>query len=201
MTDHGKMDLFPATVGQFVAPDGSLAKQTNKSLNLAYFDGNTVTAIWNYAQRFAMSDHFFQIDVRALGRWRAQPGVGAGERRHGRQEQRGPNVLIDGGAGSFTVIGDVDPIGDICSSSKRIQVTMGGRNIGDLLTAANVLLVDDFEPLDITAVTTKQTGSPNRWSTSTACRTNSTSRTTRPFRPLRRPRTPRTSATSVRDNR
>ena len=44
-----------------------------------------------------------------------------------------PNVLIDGGAGSVTVIGDVDPIGDICSSSKRIQVTMGGRNIGDLL--------------------------------------------------------------------
>jgi phospholipase C len=49
-----------------------------------------------------------------------------------------PNVLIDGGAGSLTVVGDVDPIGDVCSSSKRIQVTMGGRNIGDLLNAANV---------------------------------------------------------------
>ena len=47
-------------------------------------------------------------------------------------------MLLDGGAGSFTVIGDVDPIGDICSSSKRIQVTMGGRNIGDLLNEANV---------------------------------------------------------------
>jgi phospholipase C len=49
-----------------------------------------------------------------------------------------PNVLLEAGAGSYTVIGDVDPIGDICSSSKRIQVTMGGRNIGDLLNAANV---------------------------------------------------------------
>ena len=24
-----------------------------------YFDGNTVTALWNYAQRFAMSDNFY----------------------------------------------------------------------------------------------------------------------------------------------
>ena len=24
-----------------------------------YYDGNTVTALWNYAQHFAMSDNFF----------------------------------------------------------------------------------------------------------------------------------------------
>ena len=63
-----------------------------------------------------------------------------------------PNVLIDGGAGSFTVIGDVDPIGDICSSSKRIQVTMGGRNIGDLLNAANVSWGWFEEGFDVKAV-------------------------------------------------
>ena len=26
---------------------------------MAYFDGNTVTALWNYAQNFAMSDNSF----------------------------------------------------------------------------------------------------------------------------------------------
>ena len=26
---------------------------------MGYFDGNTVTALWNYAQRFAMSDNTF----------------------------------------------------------------------------------------------------------------------------------------------
>jgi phospholipase C len=26
---------------------------------MGYFDGNTVTALWNYAQQFAMSDNFF----------------------------------------------------------------------------------------------------------------------------------------------
>ena len=136
--DHGKMDLFPATVGQFVAPDGSLALQTDKSLNLAYFDGNTVTALWNYAQRFATSDRFFQTTFgpSVLGALNLVSGQANGVTHV--KNGASPNVLIDGGAGSLTVIGDVDPIGDICSSSKRIQVTMGGRNIGDLLDAANV---------------------------------------------------------------
>jgi phospholipase C len=49
-----------------------------------------------------------------------------------------PNVMIDGGAGSFTVTGDADPIDDACSPSKRVQVRMGGRNVGDLLNATNV---------------------------------------------------------------
>ncbi len=136
--NHGRMDLFPATVGQSVAPPGSLAPPASKSLNLAYFDGNTVTAIWNYAQRFAMSDHFFQTTfgpsvVGALNLVSGQTN-GVTKVKNGAS----PNVFIDGGAGSLTVQGDVDPIGDICSSSKRIQVTMGGRNIGDLLNAANI---------------------------------------------------------------
>jgi phospholipase C len=136
--DHGKMDLFPASVGQSVAPDGSLARTAGNSLNLAYFDGNTVTAIWSYAQRFAMSDRFFQTTFgpSVLGALNMASGQSNGVT--GVKNGASPNVLIDGGAGSFTVIGDVDPIGDICSSSRRIQVTMGGRNIGDLLNAANV---------------------------------------------------------------
>jgi len=29
------------------------------NLSMGYYDGNTVTALWNCAQRFAMSDNFF----------------------------------------------------------------------------------------------------------------------------------------------
>jgi hypothetical protein len=36
------------------------------------------------------------------------------------------------------VIGDPDPIGDVCSNPTRNQVTMGSKNIGDLLSAAGV---------------------------------------------------------------
>ena len=31
----------------------------DKSLVMDYYDGNTVTALWNYAQHFAMSDNSF----------------------------------------------------------------------------------------------------------------------------------------------
>lgn len=168
--NHGKMDLFPATVGQFVAPDGSLAmQQTSKSLNLAYYDGNTVTAIWNYAQRYAMSDRFFQTTfgpsvVGALNLVSGQTN-GITHVKNG----AAPNVLVDGGAGSFTVQGDVDPIGDICSSSKRIQVTMGGRNIGDLLEAANISWGWFEEGFDVSVV------NPNK---STGCERSHTSEIT-----------------------
>src|ERR1019366_9762427 len=39
---------------------------------------------------------------------------------------------------SLTLIGDADPLGDVCSSSTRAQATMGSKNIGDLLSAAGV---------------------------------------------------------------
>jgi phospholipase C len=52
VTDSGFMDMFPqlnATNGAGCATDGSTV--------MGYFDGNTVTAMWNWAQRFAMSDN------------------------------------------------------------------------------------------------------------------------------------------------
>jgi len=51
-TNSGFMDKFPqqnATNGPGCATDGSTV--------MGYFDGNTVTAMWNWAQRFSMSDN------------------------------------------------------------------------------------------------------------------------------------------------
>ena len=53
----GLMDSFPQYTGIAGAPP-EYAKQT-KALVMAYFDGNTVTALWNYAQRYAMSDNSY----------------------------------------------------------------------------------------------------------------------------------------------
>ena len=58
--DHGLMNKFPESTGQGNSaqyPCHDLGK--GNGIVMGYFDGNTVTAIWNYAQHFAMSDNFF----------------------------------------------------------------------------------------------------------------------------------------------
>jgi hypothetical protein len=54
---------------------------------MGYYDGNTVTALWNYAQHYAMSDNSFDTELRPLDAGRAQPGLRTAERRD-RQHQR-----------------------------------------------------------------------------------------------------------------
>ena len=48
----------------------------------------------------------------------------------------GTGAYVADGNGGLTVIGDPDPLGDVCSGSEQAQ--MGGKNIGDLLNAANI---------------------------------------------------------------
>jgi phospholipase C len=55
--DAGLMDKFPQFLG--VGSPGCLDYGFGKNLVMVYFDGNTVTALWNYAQHFAMSDNSF----------------------------------------------------------------------------------------------------------------------------------------------
>jgi len=53
----GKADLFPKYTGK-ATPGGAGAFGTRGQV-MGYFDGNTVTALWRYAQRFAMSDNAY----------------------------------------------------------------------------------------------------------------------------------------------
>jgi phospholipase C len=58
--DGGLMDGFKITsattaCGFFLPPAGQF-------LSMGYYDGNTVTALWNYAQNYAMSDNFFDTE-------------------------------------------------------------------------------------------------------------------------------------------
>ena len=47
-----------------------------------YYDGNTVTALWNLAQHFAMSDNSFGTDLRPVDAGRDQPDQRQHPRRH-----------------------------------------------------------------------------------------------------------------------
>ena len=57
-THFGLMDLYPLKCRHGRAT-AQCAPQSPppKGSTMGYYDGNTVTALWNYAQHFAMSDN------------------------------------------------------------------------------------------------------------------------------------------------
>jgi phospholipase C len=135
--DGGLMDLFPLYTGTAgPPPSGSGVTQTN-GLVMGYFDGNTVTAYWNYAQIFAMSDNSHGTTFGP-----STPGLinlVSGQTNGVTSTLNGTGDEVSGGSdGSLTMIGDADPLNDVCSSPTRAQGQLGGKNIGDLLTAAGV---------------------------------------------------------------
>jgi phospholipase C len=139
--DSGKMDLFPYSVGvpnsptltnQTAAP--SIANTT--ALTMGYYDGNTVTAMWNYAQHYALNDHSFGSTFGP-----STPGainLISGQ-TNGVINQVGAlgSAVIPDGQGGLTDINDDDPANDVCSATNG-YFSMSGKNIGDLLNAAGI---------------------------------------------------------------
>jgi phospholipase C len=132
--DAGLLDLFPLFVGRAGPPPSTGGVTSTTGLNLGYFDGNTVTAMWNYAQHFAMNDNSYST---VFGP--STPGVlnlVSGQTNGAINAATASFALVDGGNGSLTVISDADPAGDVCSGAAVFSMT--GKNIGDLLEAAGV---------------------------------------------------------------
>ncbi|HVV45604.1 MAG TPA: alkaline phosphatase family protein, partial [Bryobacteraceae bacterium] len=132
----GLMDLFPSNVGVANSTGIPGTPVTTKGLNMGYFDGNTVTALWNYAQKYAMSDNSYDT---VFGP--STPGainLVAGQTDGVINNTNGTGAITGDGAGGFADIGDADPAGDVCSTSSGEVFQMAGRNIGDLLNAKGV---------------------------------------------------------------
>ncbi len=134
--DMGLLDLYPFYAGTAGPPPAGGGVVNTNGLNLGYFDGNTVTAIWNYAQHYAMSDNSYSTTFGP-----STPGVVnliSGQTNGIANSINGTGGEVDGGNGSLTMIGDPDPLNDVCSNPTGNQVQMESKNIGDLLTAAGV---------------------------------------------------------------
>jgi len=135
--NNGAMDLFPKFTGRTTASGGTGPFYTT-GLVMGYYDGNTVTALWNYAQHFALNDNSFGTNFGP-----STPGainLISGQ-TNGAVRSTGTGIdtsLVDDGAGGLTMIGDPDPADDVCSSTRGATVTMTGKNIGDLLNARNI---------------------------------------------------------------
>jgi phospholipase C len=131
--DNGQMDKFVTTVGNGhgTSPTGQPCNANNV---MNYYDGNTVTGLWNYAQNFAMSDNSFGTTFGP-----SSPGAvnlvagdtgGVGQMINGADTD---GDTVPDGQGGHTLISDAQPYWDDCST--RDAVTLTGQNVGDLLNA------------------------------------------------------------------
>jgi phospholipase C len=132
--DNGKADLFPKNTGSGTA--GGAGAFGTKGQVMGYFDGNTVTAMWNYAQNFSMNDNAYTDSYGPSTN--GAINVISGQ-TNGVQYTVGtsPSNIINDGQGGLTLIGDIDPGFDVCSSTSAAAI-LTGPNIGDMLNAANL---------------------------------------------------------------
>jgi phospholipase C len=160
--DNGAVDQFPGSTGNTstvpTSNSSDIPADLSKGQVMGYFDGTTTTALWNYAQKFAMNDNAYTSQFGPStpgainlisgqtnglsqtlnlipGTTGVQPGTCTPSPTNTCTNSAG--TAVPDGNGGFTLVGDADPIGDVCSTG-TIEVSMAGKNIGDLLNAQNV---------------------------------------------------------------
>jgi phospholipase C len=134
--DGGLLDMFLTL--------GAGGAGCTPNLGMGYYDGNTVTALWNYAQHFAMSDNFFasEFGTTVMGHLNLISG-----QTHGAVPSSISGRVVNG-----TVIANVNPVMDDCATGNEVQ--MSGRNVGDLLNAKEVSwgwFYGDWTPVGVIA--------------------------------------------------
>jgi phospholipase C len=90
--DNGQMDRFVQSAGSG-AGNTPFGAPCSKNTVMDYYDGNTVTALWNYAQHYAMSDNSYNADI------------------------------TPDGHGGFSLTGDAQPYWDDCSTRDAVGLT------------------------------------------------------------------------------
>ncbi len=162
--DHGLMDQFPQQTGTGnTASSPCFDYGLGTGVVMGYFDGNTVTAYWNYAQNYAMSDNshgtmFGPSTVGALNLIAGTTSLATLQPSADGSAQpttdktctpKAPATTCSGTAdgnvsGGQTVgaaIGDPRPFYDDCVATdpttsdlyKKIRISVTGKNVGDLL--------------------------------------------------------------------
>jgi phospholipase C len=133
--DMGMMDMFPTFTNEDCAAstlNGAVLDAGHpKDIVMGYYDGNTVTALWNYAQHFALNDNSYGTTFGP-----SAPGaINLVSGYTGMAVQDTPESAgIDVTAGSLT--NDAQPTGDMCTS--RDSAHLNGKNIGNLLNTAGL---------------------------------------------------------------
>ena len=119
-------------------------------LAMDYYDGNTVTALWNYAQHYTLSDRSYSSNYGpstpgALNLASGNThGVVSIDPATGKQTAKPDSYTVQSpdAHGVGTVVNDPDPAWDDCSdkdhTSSNALASMQGKNVGDLLNTKKV---------------------------------------------------------------
>jgi phospholipase C len=140
--DSGLMDQFPENTAQVCngttgTPPVLIYPKLfplGTSIVMGYFDGNTVTGMWNYAQYFAMNDNSFDTNF-------GPSTPGAINVISGMTGNVDPatEVGIAGAVIDNVDYGDADAFYDDCASpTSHFGMSSANKNIGDLLTAKGI---------------------------------------------------------------
>ncbi|WP_133010748.1 phospholipase C [Marinomonas flavescens] len=147
--DHGydaEQDAYNGgLMNQFFAKAGNKHSAEGQRQVMGYYDGNTVTALWNYAQNFAMSDNSYGTIFGPSTPGALNLVVG---RTGPVMQEHTPGV--EGG----NLVGDNNPRLDDCSYSDasmakkyehdlnatdpKKRIVLSGHNVGDLLNKKHV---------------------------------------------------------------
>jgi phospholipase C len=173
----GAMDLFPASLGaaNSAAPENLTSPFNTTGLTMGYYDGNTVTAYWNYAQHYAMNDNSFgtTFGPSAPGAINLISGQTNGVIATNLSASQADNYAAGGGyygelsadgVGGINLAGDAQPLNDACMTRDAAQLS--GKNVGDLLNAANVSWGFFQGGFDLTVTNPNGTTGCNRSTTS-----------------------------------
>jgi phospholipase C len=124
---------------------GPKAHEAMSTQVMDYYDGNTVTGLWNYAQHYAMSDDSFgtTFGPSAPGAINLVSGdTGNVDTSHSANNpslstSTSPDGDLTGnGKGGYSLTSDAQPYWDDCST--RDAVALSGTNVGDELNRAGV---------------------------------------------------------------
>jgi phospholipase C len=140
--DGGKMDKFVQyteqdecdNTGEYYGPPGVV---------MDYYDGNTVTGLWNYAQDYAMSENDYDTTFGPSTPGAVNVSSGKSNDSYEVDPKTGAKSSDTSAVTSYgTLYGDIDPYYDACSDSNHTstdpEAVMTGENIGDLLNTRHV---------------------------------------------------------------
>ncbi len=151
--DNGKLDKFVQDTESETPTNGCGPEYCPPGIVMDYYDGNTVTALWNYAQYYSLSDNNYDTSFgpSSPGALNVTSGNTSGAKALNpvwdptdpSQPSTSDSIVdVNSSTGLGVLYGDNDPYYDGCSDTNHSTdgslAVLTGQNIGDLLNASHV---------------------------------------------------------------